>query len=537
MTTTKTTTTSARTAASPQPHQNQQRLYSFWSIVVIAANTMNGPGLTTLPSIASSAGQVLFCLFVVVAAISTSFVVQKLCDVMWRTHKDEIHHGGNDGGGGRPRLDESDIVALCDELFSQKKLASLTMIGCALSLALAQMMLCAAIADSMIVASTGQSCGYGPTTFQMYCTSNMSMKPFFDSGESVSTSDSAPVSLISMGLMIASSITISLAVVDLDSMLTAQYVLFGCLLLACTRFCYTLHNMSQGLLLLQQQQQQQDDEEERSTSTSSIIPSPFWVGSRPFNAVGPVLFNFAFVVTAPPLSCGAKSQSVATRALAVACVIMGVLYISVGYIGAMAATNTPQGVDDNLLSLVLRGTDPDSLQPLDMWSVVLFGLSQLAAIPVYCELARETLLTHLQMQNKQIAFVVSHVLPWTVVALTYNSELFEAFVDWSSLLLLGFANFSLPLLLHHKYSVVDDEIHHRTSSHTGPNTVVWALALITASIAAVIVQHASPLLAELTFLCTCWGVVYYNLQLRKNHDEEHHPSSRLNESSSTLELT
>lgn len=45
------------------------------------------------------------------------------------------------------------------------------------------------------------------------------------------------------------------------------------------------------------------------------------------------------------------------------------------------------------------------------------------------------------------SFVLSNVLPWALVALTYNAAFFEAFVNWSGLLILGYANFSLPLLL------------------------------------------------------------------------------------------
>lgn len=554
-------------------------MYSFGAIVVIAANTMNGPGLTTLPEMASDAGRVVFGGLVIVAALTTSFVVHKLCDLMWKSHKDEMHHDSGQtvvpsttitlpatttttttattttttttsSDRGRPRLDDSDIVALADELYGRKKLVSLLMIGCALSLSLAQMMLCAAISDSMIVAATGQSCGYSPTTFRTHCTSNLSMKPFLipstltynsDGGTQRTDTDNdgrniksaaepiayppAPVSLISMGLMVSSTITISLAAVDLDSMIMAQYVLFACLLFSCGRFCMTLHNME---LLT-------SETTVASTQVDEVLISPvaaFWVGARPFNAVGPVLFNFAFVVTAPPLSCGADNGSVASRALIVACIVMGILYTAVGYIGATAALNTPRNADGNLLSIVLRGTDPDALDPVDMWSVVLFGLSQLAAIPVYCELARQTLLGHMQVRNKQLAFGLSHVLPWTVVAMTYNSELFEAFVEWSSLLLLGFSNFSLPLLLHHKHTVVDDQIHHRRP-RPGLNTVVWGLAVITASIAAVIVQQVtnSMLLAELVFIGSCAGVLY-NVERTVVHDHRSH-----HESSSSIELT
>jgi hypothetical protein len=539
---------------------------SFTAIVVIAANTMNGPGLTTLPSIASASGQVTFSVLVTVAALITSFVVHRLVSVMWNAHHhhqyqqqyqqqhddealikqiptasstsddnefENLLENTEDGGGAgvnivvipvkvnsasrrRPRLKETDIVVLSEKLFGLKKLASLAMIGCALSLALAQMMLCAAIADSMLVASVGQSCGLG--MFDIYCTSNLSMKPFQmmvipqdDDNNNMDMATTPPVSLISAGLVLASSITISLATVDLDSLVVAQYFLFGCLLVACSRFYSTLRDM--GDVAFSEQDATWFGEEDTSLL---LLPAtaPFWIGPRPFDAVGPILFNFAFVVTAPPLVCGADSPASGTRALVVACVLMGALYILIGRVGANAATNTGFGLDDNLLSLVLRGRhDPDSLDVwdigVDVWdigAVSLFGLSQLASIPVYCELARETIRVHLQVtHNKPLAlFVASHVCPWILVALTYNSALFEEFVDWSSLLLLGFANFSLPLLLDHVYTqrLKLDEGGRRC------NYVVWGLALITAGISAVIVQQLteSLALAQLVFTVTTLAV-------------------------------
>jgi hypothetical protein len=520
---------------------------SFAAIVVIAANTMNGPGLTTLPSIASASGQVTFSVLVMVAALVTSFVVRRLVNVMWTAHlhrplplplrtstaassleeddDDEFNKLLEDGEDGLkpgvpakdssgPSLDETDIVVLSGELFGQKKLASLAMIGCALSLALAQMMLCAAIADSIIVASLGKSCGLGP--FDIYCTSNLSMKPFQTQpivqeqgentlGETIMATKSPPVSLISAGLVLASSITISLATVDLDSLLVAQYFLFGCLLMACARFCSTLRDMGGADLLLPEDNSWFGEE---PSPIEIPITAPYWIGPRPFDAVGPTLFNFAFVVTAPPLICGTDSQVGATRALVVACLLMGALYILIGRVGADAATNTALGLDDNLLSLVLRGKYPDSLDFWDIGAVSLFGLSQLAAIPVYCELARETIMTHLQVTHKPTAFVASHVCPWILVALTYNSALFEAFVEWSSLLLLGFANFSLPLLLDHTYTqrlihTTREKIHQRGTDNC-PSPVMWGLALVTAAIVAVIVQQLTEnlVLAELGFMGT-----------------------------------
>jgi hypothetical protein len=150
----------------------------------------------------------------------------------------------------------------------------------------------------------------------------------------------------------------------------------------------------------------------------------------------------------------------------------------------------------------LRGGDSTSLNLWDIIAVSLFGLSQLAAIPVYCELSRETLVTHLQVPPT-MAFVFSHIMPWGVCAVTYNSTMFEQFIEWSSLLLLGFSNFSLPLFLDQKNTIDDMMLHHRIPG-TGPDSVLWTFRFVTASIVAVIMQRMSDslVLAESSFLIT-----------------------------------
>ena len=567
---------------------------SFWTIVVIAANTMNGPGLTTLPSISHAAGQVTLVGLICTSTLLTCYVVKRLCLLMWSNHHNHSSDSTDESTSQvhYPTLEESDMVALAQDAFvtkqqphtthnkllnnktnaaSIRQWTALAMIGCALALALAQMMLCAKIADAMIVASLGSACGFGmnPVALikrtSMHCTSQLSMQPFSvpvivrsggvasrklpeggadddsmetreklskDKQRTHSQPPSPPVGLVTGGLVLASAITVSLASVDLDSMVNAQFALFGCLLLACLRFCFVLNGTALSSL---------------TTATSNDDVSGFlWLGDRPLDAVGPVLFNFAFVVTAPPLSCGAQGGSLgAIRALTTACIIMGSLYAILGWMGAPAAAAAKEvGEDTNLLSLILQGAGGKSSW-LDNLSVIVFGISQLAAIPVYCELAKETLEAHVATAPlpttatvldhghrippkshatswlSDYSFYLCHVAPWLICAFTYNSTLFESFVEWSSLLLLGFCNFSLPLLLEicikekqqprDGFSGGSRELKglKKRSGSVGP--VLWIFSITTATITAVIVQRltGSLLLAEGAFMMTVLGVINY----------------------------
>ena len=84
------------------------------------------------------------------------------------------------------------------------------------------------------------------------------------------------------------------------------------------------------------------------------------------------------------------------------------------------------------------------------------------------------------------AFLLSNVLPWLLVALTYNAAFFEAFVNWSGLLILGYSNFSLPLplLLDVKLKKVRSFLLRPSDQDSGITSAVFAF--LTASITAVI---------------------------------------------------
>ena len=187
------------------------------------------------------------------------------------------------------------------------------------------------------------------------------------------------------------------------------------------------------------------------------------IGSGPFQAVGPIMFNFAFVVTSSSSITMAKSECIAHKALSMSCIMMGALYAVVGLVGAPLAHVVKNGMieggdDINLISLVLlagstsgnigtsEGSSSGGASILDLLCIASFGFSTLVSVPVYCLLAKETLINDARISIFPALFL-SYVLPWILVALVYISSFFESFVNWSGLIVLGYANFSLPLLL------------------------------------------------------------------------------------------
>lgn len=390
---------------------------------------------------------------------------------------------------GRPVLERTSIVGQSREAYGTQAsvYTAFTMVASALCLGLAQMMLCAAILDGMFVALTGKSCALGLPSEEnassfLYCTTHSSMKPFLGSG--------APMSLISIGWVIAASASVALGTVDLDESIGVQYFLFGCLVASAVRFSMVLHGMANGLDV--------DLGDSIGTDSNNGSAVNWFMGSNPFQTVGPIMFNFAFIVTSPPSVTMAKRETIAYKALGMSCVVMGTLYIMVGLSGASMSNAVRNGMikggdDSNLLSLILLSGGESGPSMLDLCFVGLFGFSTIASVPVYCLLAKDTLINDAGVAPLP-SFLLSNVVPWILVALTYNAAFFEAFVNWSGLLILGYANFSIPLLLDLKLKKVRalrtlSQISKRLHSDDERTTAITkgVLTVVTASITVVIV--------------------------------------------------
>ena len=219
-------------------------------------------------------------------------------------------------------------------------------------------MLCAAILDGMFVAILGKSCALGWPSYHddgellssmIYCSTHSSMQPFSNSGIETMAVDATdatsfyPVSLLSMGWLLAASASVAMGMVDLSEMMNVQYFLFGCLVVSAFRFSIVLRGMTSGM-------------EDGRVGSEDVN---WFMGPNPFQAVGPIMFNFAFVVTSPPSASRASTEEAASKALSMSCLLMGILYVMIGLSGADASNavtngNIP-GNSSNLLSLILLG--------------------------------------------------------------------------------------------------------------------------------------------------------------------------------------
>ena len=252
-------------------------------------------------------------------------------------------------------------------------------------------MLCAAILDGMFVAILGKSCALGwPSSIDdvestlssswIYCTTHTSMQPFSDGGTESDATTYYPTSLLSMGWLLAALASVAMGMVDLSEMMNVQYFLFGCLVISAIRFSVVLRRIMPSAGEMEDVVAGYDINDNNSTTlnydNSDDDGVHCFVGPNPFQAVGPIMFNFAFVVTSPPSAARAISEESAYKSLGLSCLLMGILYMMVGLSGAdvsNAVTNgSIPGNNSNLLSLILLSGDEAGSGP-SMFDLCMIG--------------------------------------------------------------------------------------------------------------------------------------------------------------------
>ena len=70
-----------------------QKYLSYSAILCLAANTMNGPGITTLPDVAADAGLTLYVTLIALSVCMAAFVCRRMVYAMWSTL--DLHENGD----------------------------------------------------------------------------------------------------------------------------------------------------------------------------------------------------------------------------------------------------------------------------------------------------------------------------------------------------------------------------------------------------------------------------------------------------------
>ena len=164
-----------------------------------------------------------------------------------------------------------------------------------------------------------------------------------------------------------------------------------------------------------------------------------WVGESWIDAVGVVIFNFAFCVTVPSwLNEKAPSVSV-NRVFWTATVTSTLLYAAVGYLGARAFADAPE----NMLSMLLspRVGLPTRLCAT-LFGVLIVGLG----VPIFCVMMRYNLVNG-GLCGEPWAHVWSSAVPFGTAWMLYQGNVMLKLLAYSGIVLNGFIDFLMPGLV------------------------------------------------------------------------------------------
>ena len=169
------------------------------------------------------------------------------------------------------------------------------------------------------------------------------------------------------------------------------------------------------------------------------------VGPRPLAAAPSICFNFAFVLAIPALA-RQTDAAAAKRGSDFAVAAMTLAYAAIAFYGGEGPPSAEGNYALTMLSAARAGGDGDGdgTPPGDAAGVLLLYLSQLAAVSTYLAAAQQTVdaAGHRGVKLRWPA--------WALAVAAKDSGVFAALIEWTSLLLLGFTNFSLPLALDNK---------------------------------------------------------------------------------------
>ena len=379
---------------SPKVGHASSRDWLYPALILI--NTLNGPGFVVLAEAGRQAGALGAVLLVAAFALLATFSARRACAVAREAVAHKIEGGG------------ADLAGPCRTLWGGRgaRVAAAACATALLACAVAQIVLCVQLADALEEALVGRRCGVVVRLPSLELTGKAAL--FYAGCRPAAEPLPAPALEASVGVLL----TLALArLARRAEGPRTQGVGFACFCLGAWRWGAYLR---------------------RETVADRAVA---WLGPSPLAAAPAVCFNFACVLAVPPLALRGRAEA-AARGAGAACLFMALAYAAVAVLGAGGAPTAPSA--DALLA---------TGRASDLAAVFFLFVSQLAAIPTYLAGADGLIKAHLVAADARRADALAAAAAWGLAVAAHESELFVSIVDWTSLLLLGFTNFSLPLVL------------------------------------------------------------------------------------------
>jgi amino acid permease len=218
--------------------------------------------------------------------------------------------------------------------------------------------------------------------------------------------------LISGGYAVTALLLAPLGLLTLEENMLQQKISFTALLVLSAQFLWTF--CSEGL-------------------SAGSLP---WVGNHWADALGVVIFNFAFCVTVPSWLNEKAPRVGVNQVFWTSTITATLLYTAVGALGAMAFPRAPE----NLLSVMLSAKVSVATRLCaTLFGVVIIGLG----VPIFSVIMRYNLVSG-ALCSEPWAHVWSSVLPWTTAWMLYQGSVMLKLLNWSGLILNGFIDFLMP---------------------------------------------------------------------------------------------
>eukprot|EP00754_Rhynchopus_humris_P041512 Rhum_TRINITY_DN25070_c0_g1::Rhum_TRINITY_DN25070_c0_g1_i1::g.181094::m.181094 len=359
----------------------------FWTLVLIGANTMNGPGMLAFSRIFYDAGWVPSVATLVVAGLTTGGTVSLFTDVLEQDPGDVEYAALSLRVLGRS-WQQITIVLLS---------VSLIMLACAQIVVTAQAM------DAVVVGLFGSSAAvtYWPSP-SLVTSDAVSLMPFPSGTFGVS-----------IGFVVDAVLCVALGRLDLSDNILPQYV------------SVILEVTSVAVMLVY-----------FATTASGSVPA---FGDDWSALLGVAVFNFAFVIAVPSLFSDSDVAVDFRRSMWWSVGIMSCLPMAVGILGVLAAD--PGAPSANILQAMYSAEDSPFLVRL---AALGYSVGLALPIPLYHILCKRNLAL---IMPKAVGDPLSIAAPWALACVCYMQPWFGLLINWSSLLCLGFINYSIPLFI------------------------------------------------------------------------------------------
>jgi len=316
-----------------------------------------------------------------------------------------------------------EFVSLCGTYFGKiaERVTCAMLIPCLLTLGLAQMIIGCQVIDSLIIWAGGRSyalcyaAGAGQEPGIVHAT-ELSLTPFGSGFWG-----------ISLGFIIVCPVCMLLGRMDLSANIMPQIISFMLLCFALCTFFWHFASPHHDPL------------------EPSRVPVVDKGGLAGF--LGTVVFNYSFVISVPSLVNEKRDGVDMAKAVWGSTVFMTIVYLTTGVLGAMAFQINHTNVMQDLLY--------PAAPVVTKLAVFGYTMAIIPAIPIYGILLQYNL-EQQRLLTGWKAYMVGNGLPWLTVMVFMYQPMFNTLVNWTSLLVNGFVNFSIPLAVFLKASFVYD---------------------------------------------------------------------------------